>query len=345
MSQKIQKIGIARLIISAFLVVLLIGAYYLDLPMGLLGGSVLARFGMNALLVLALIPTIQSGTGPNFGLPIGILCGLVAMTLAIELELAGFSALFFSAAIAILLGVVVGYLYGLLLNRVIGQEMTVGTFISWAVVSLMSIFWLMAPYRSPEMVWPVGGEGLRVTIVLTGRMDQLLDRLWAFRIGPMTVPTGLLLATALFCVLLWYFMRSRTGLAMTICGANPRFAQASGLDVNRYRLVGAVLSTAMAAVGIIIYSQSFGFIQLYQAPFFMAFAAVSAILIGGASLSRATISQALIGAFLFNSLLVVAPPVANRIIASEIAEIMRMIISNGIILYALTRKSSGGELG
>jgi simple sugar transport system permease protein len=99
----------------------------------------------------------------------------------------------------------------------------------------------------------------------------------------------------------------------------------------------------MGAVGIIIYSQSYGFIQLYNAPLYMALVSVSAILIGGASLSRATIPQAVVGTFLFNSLLVVAPAVANRIIESEIAEIMRAIISNGIILYALTRRAPGGD--
>ena len=341
----LQKIGIPRLIISAFLAALLAGAYYLDLPMGFIGGSMLTRFGMNALLVLAMIPTIQSGSGPNFGLPFGIICGLIAMTLAVELEFAGFPAFFFSVAVAIPLGAAAGYLYGQLLNRVKGQEMTVGTYVGFSIVSLMCIFWLMAPYKSPEMIWPYGGDGLRVTIVLDGRMDQLLDRLWAFQIGLLRIPTGLLIATVLFCAALWCFMRSRTGLAMTICGANPRFAEASGLNVNRFRLIGAVVSTAMGAVGIIIYSQSYGFIQLYQAPLMMALVSVSAILIGGASLSRATITQALIGAFLFNSLLVVAPAVANRIIESEIAEIMRAIISNGIILYALTRRAPGGELG
>lgn len=341
----LQKIGIPRLIIAVFLAGLLLGAWHLDLPMGQLGGSMLTRFGMNVLLVLAMIPTIQSGSGPNFGLPFGIICGLVAMTLAVEFQFAGFPALFFSVLVAVPLGIVAGYLYGQLLNRVKGQEMTVGTYVGFSIVSLMCIFWLMAPYKSPEMIWPYGGDGLRVTIVLDGRLEQLLDRLWAFNLGTLRIPTGLLIAAVLFCVALWYFMRSRTGLAMTICGANPRFAEASGLNVNRNRLIGAVVSSAMGAVGIIVYSQSYGFIQLYQAPLYMALYSVSAILIGGASLSRATIAQALIGTFLFNSLLVVAPAVANRVVESEIAEIMRVIISNGIILYALTRRAPGGELG
>ncbi|MCL2767552.1 MAG: ABC transporter permease, partial [Synergistaceae bacterium] len=277
----LQRIGIARLIISIFLAGLLLGAYYLGLPMGQLGGSMLTRFGMNLLLVLAMIPTTQSGSGPNFGLPFGIICGLIAMTLAIEFEFAGFSALFFSIAVAIPLGLMTGYLYGQLLNRVKGQEMTVGTYIGFSIVSLMCIFWLISPYKSPEMVWPYAAEGLRVTIVLDGRMDQLLDKLWAFQIGTLKVPTGLLLASALFCIMLWYFMRSRTGLGMMICGANPRFALSSGLNVNRYRLIGAIISSIMGAVGIIIYSQSYGFVQLYQAPLYMGLISVSAILIGG----------------------------------------------------------------
>jgi len=347
----LQKIGIPRLIISVFLAGLLTGAYYLGLPMGLLCGSMLTRFGMNLLLVLAMIPTTQSGSGPNFGLPFGIICGLVAITLVVELQFAGFPALFLAVAIAIPLGLAAGYLYGQLLNRVKGQEMTVGTYIGFSIVSLMCIFWLVAPYKNPAMVWPIAAEGLRVTIVLDEpvHIAQLLDKLWAYEFVcgsfKMAIPTGLLLTSAIFCVLLWFFMRSRTGVAMTICGANPRFAEASGLNINRCRLIGATVSSAMGAVGIIIYSQSYGFIQLYNAVLYMGLISVSAILIGGASLSRATISQAVIGTFLFNSLMVVTPAVANRIVESEIAEIMRMIISNGIILYALTRKAPGGELG
>ncbi len=339
----LNRIGVPRLIISLFLAFLVAAAFSYGLPMGQIFSAMLTRFGMNALLVLAMIPTIQAGAGPNFGLPFGIICGLVGTTLAIELDFRGFPALFFAIAVSIPLGAAAGWLYGLLLNRVKGQEMTVGTYMGFSIVSLMCIFWLMAPYKSPEMIWPYGGEGLRVTVVLDGRMEQLLDRFLSFSIGSVVVPTGLLLVTALCCVLLWVFLRTRTGLAMSIVGANPRFAEASGLNVNKYRMLSSILSCAMGAAGIVIYSQSYGFIQLYQAPLYMALYSVSAILIGGASLQRATISQALIGTFLFNALLVIALPVANVAMSSDISEIMRVIISNGIILYALTRKEVGGD--
>lgn len=344
----IQKIGVPRLIIGGFLLFLTVVAFSNGLPMGQIFSSMLTRFGMNALLVLALIPTIVSGTGPNFGLPLGVICGLIGTTLAIELDIRGFPALFFSIGVSIPMGALVGWLYGLLLNRVKGQEMTVGTYMGFSIVSVMCIFWLMAPYSSPEMVWPYGGDGLRNTIVLDGRMAQLLDNFLALRIPfgngqVLNIPTGLLLMAALCCLLLRLFLKTKTGVAMQIVGANARFAESSGLTVNKYRIIGSVISCAMAAAGIVIYSQSYGFIQLYQAPLYMAMYSVSAILIGGASLQRATITHALIGTFLFNALLVIALPVANEVMTSDISEIMRVIISNGIILYALSRKEVGAD--
>jgi simple sugar transport system permease protein len=94
----------------------------------------------------------------------------------------------------------------------------------------------------------------------------------------------------------------------------------------------------------VIYAQSFGFIQLYMAPLFMAFFAVASILIGGASLKRATVTHSIIGTFLFQSILVVSMPVANVVVADNIADVIRIIISNGIILYALTRREIGGDV-
>jgi len=336
--------GLARSIILIFLVFLVVLALFLKLPMDQILSSVLARFGMNGILVLAMIPTIQSGTGPNFGLPLGISCGLIAAVLSIELDMRGFEAFLFAVGLGAVLGGVSGYLYGLLLNKVKGQEMTVGTYFGFSIVSLMCIFWFLAPFKSPEMIWPYGGNGLRVTIALQDRFDKVLDNFLSFSVLGVKVPTGLLLFFGLFCLLVWLFMRSKTGVALSTVGANPRFAESCGLSVDRYRIIGSVVSQALAAIGIVVYAQTFGFIQLYMAPLFMAFFAVASILIGGATLNRATIWNAIIGCFLFQSILVVSMPVANVIVADNLAEVVRIIISNGIILYALTRREIGGDV-
>jgi len=91
-----------------------------------------------------------------------------------------------------------------------------------------------------------------------------------------------------------------------------------------------------------VYAQSYGFIQLYTAPLLMAFPAVASVLIGGATPSEASVSNAMVGALLFQSLLATTVPVAQTVVGGDISEIVRLIVSNGMVLYALTR-GHGGE--
>lgn len=336
----VRNLGIARSIIGVFLVYLLIQAYFLELPMEQLFSSMLTRFAMNGILALAMIPTIKSGMGPNFALPIGIVCGLVGGTIAIEAGLKSWNALAAALAIGIVLGGVVGWFYAMLLNRIKGQEMTVGTYCGFSIVSLMCIFWTLAPYTNTEMIWPYGGTGLRNTISLNGWFNKILDECWRFEVWGVRVPTGTLICFLLACVLMKLFLQSKTGIAMTVVGSNPRFARSMGLKVDKYRMIASVLSNALAAAGMLVYAQSFGFLQLYQAPLFMAFFAVASVLIGGASMKQITVANVLIGNFLFQSVLVVSMPVANVIFTDNMSEILRIVISNGIILYALTRKEA-----
>lgn len=335
---RVKEFGMARSIIVVFLIYLLVQAFFLELPMDQLFSSMLTRFGMNGILALAMIPTIKAGMGPNFALPIGIICGLVGGTVAIELKLTEWSGFICSIVVALVLGGLTGWLYALLLNRIKGQEMTVGTYCGFSIVSLMCIFWTLAPYTNTEMIWAYGGTGLRNTISLQGWFDKILDNLWSFQIYGVNVPTGTLLFFALFCVLMALFMRSKSGVGMTAVGSNPKFARSMGLKVDRYRTMASVMSNALAAAGMLVYAQSFGFLQLYQAPLFMAFFAVASVLIGGATMKNITMFHVIIGNFLFQSILVISMPVANVVFTDNMSEILRIIISNGIILYALTRR-------
>ena len=303
---------------------------------------------MNGILVLALVPGVRGGVGLNFGIPLGIVCGLLAAVALMNAGVRGVPGLFGSMGLALLLGAIAGYAYALLLERVRGQEMMVGIYVGFGSVAGASILWLLYPVTNPELVWPLGGVGFRNTLVLEGYFKQILDRWGALPIGSGFLPTGLLLFWFALCALLAVFLRTRVGLALTAAGTNPRFAEASGIDVSRMRKLGVVLSTALGALGIVVFSQSYGFIQLYKAPLLMAFPTVAALLIGGASVKVAKISHVIIGTFLFQSVLTTSLPLVNQLVASgsanaalgNLPEIARLIISNGIILYALTRKES-----
>ena len=337
----IKALGMPRLIIGMFFILLCIVALLCDLSLPGLMSSTLVRMGMNSILVLAMVPGIQSGIGLNLGLPIGIVGGLIGGLMAIEYQIGGWWGFLFASVVGMAIAAVCGWAYGWLLNRLKGSEMSVTTYVGFSIVSLMCIAWLVLPFDSLELRWPLG-TGLRNTIGMESSFGHILDNFLAFSIGKFTVPTGLLLFMALCCFLVWLFMRSKTGIAMRAVGTNQRFAEATGTNVDRMRTIGTMLSTMLGALGILVYSQSYGFMQLYTAPRQMGFVAASAILIGGASTSRCKISHVLIGTFLFQGVLTLGMPVANALVPqSTISETMRILISNGIILYALTK--SGGE--
>ncbi len=333
-----RKFGLPRIIITGFFIFLFILSFFINLPVAMLVSNIIRRFGMYGVLVLAMVPAIQSGIGPNFALPLGIVAGILGALISIELALNSF---WWAIIIALPIAIAVGYIYGKLLNRIKGSEMLVATYTGFSVVSFMSIMWILLPFKHKEMVWPIG-RGLRVTVSLDSTFGNVLNNFLGFNIGEVYIPTGLLLFFFGMCFLVWVFSKSKSGVAMKASGDNPKFAMASGINVDGYRILGTILSTVLGAIGILVYAQSYNFVQLYQAPLMMAFPAVAAILIGGASATKVKISHAIIGVFLFQGLLTIALPVANQVIEhGNLSEVLRMIIQNGIILYALTKV--GGE--
>jgi simple sugar transport system permease protein len=331
--------GWPRVIIGLFLLSLFAAAPFVGVSFYTSLSNTLERFGMNGVLVLAMVPMVQAGCGLNFGLPLGIISGLLGATLSIELGVRGIAGFAAAAGLSIPIAAVLGYCYGCLLNRVKGDEMMIATYVGFSSVAFMCIAWLLLPYKSPTMIWGYGGSGLRTTISVSGYWQRILSDFLSMKAGHFVFPTGMFLFLAAMCFLVWLFMKTQTGTAMTAVGSNPEFARASGVDADRMRVVSVVLSTVLGAVGILVYQQSFGFIQLYMGPFYMALPAVASILLGGASVNKASILNVLAGTFLFQGILTMTPSVINNILQTDMSEVIRIIVSNGMILYALTRKA------
>ncbi|MDD2494416.1 MAG: ABC transporter permease, partial [Tissierellia bacterium] len=146
----VTKIGLPTLIIAAFWILTLVTAAFLDMSISTLLSDTIKRAGMNGILVLAMVPSIQSGTGPNFALPVGIVCGLLALVISIELGFVGIAWLLVSIALAIPIAVLAGYFYGKLLNAVKGSEMTIATYTGFSIVAFMCLIWLMVPFKNPK---------------------------------------------------------------------------------------------------------------------------------------------------------------------------------------------------
>ena len=333
--------GLPRVIITVYLLGLFLTAPMVGVSLPGALSDTLTRIGMNGIMVLALVPMIQSGCGLNFGLSLGVIAGLLGATFSIEMGYVGAWGFIFAILVSQAVGAVFGLGYGALLNRVKGGEMMIATYVGFSSVMVMSIAWLCLPYKSPVMIWGYGGEGLRTTISVEGFWRHILDDFLALRIADFRFPTGTILFLVLVSLVVWFFFHLKTGTAMTAVGSNPNYARASGISVNRMRAVSVIMSTMLGAMGIIVYEQSFGFIQLSDGPLYMAFPAVAAILIGGAGVNRASLSNVFIGVALYQGILTMTPLIFNAVLKLDMSDVIRIIVSNGMILYALTRKIRG----
>ena len=336
----IADFGWPRLISFFFVVALFFMVPFVGGNVGSSIKDVLVRFGQNGVMVLAMVPMMQSGTGLNFGLPVGIVAGLLGSTLSMQFGFTGFAGFFAAIVISLPFALIFGYLYGLLLNKVKGEEMTIAMYVGFSIVTFMAIMWLILPYSNPTMVWGYTGTGLRTTITLDGYWSRILNDFLVIKIGRFfEFPTGAVLFFVIMAIFMWLFMRSRTGSALMAVGSNPGFARAGGVSIDRCRVIGVVISSVYGAIGILVYQQGFGFIQLYQAPLYMAFPAVAAILLGGASVNKASMLNVVVGTFLFQSILTLTPSVINNILQNDMSEVIRILVSNGMIIYALTRRT------
>ena len=338
--QFIHSFGWPRVIIGLFLLSLFIIAPFVGVKVSTSLSDTIVRFGMNGILVLAMVPMVHSGCGLNFGLPLGIIAGLLGGTLSIQFGFLGGLSFIMAVLLSTPFAVLFGFGYGKLLNKVKGGEMMIATYVGFSSVAFMCMMWLLLPYNSPTMVWGYTGSGLRTTISTEGFYLHVLNDFLKVQIGEnFSFPTGMILFFALIAFIVWAFLHTKTGTAMTAVGSNPVFARASGINIDRTRTLSVIMSTYLGAIGILVYQQSFGFIQLYMGPFYMALPAVSAILIGGASVNKATITNVVVGTFLFQGILTMTPSVMNSLIHTDMSEVIRIVVSNGMILYALTRKS------
>ncbi|NLO86768.1 MAG: ABC transporter permease [Clostridiales bacterium] len=151
-----------------------------------------------------------------------------------------------------------------------------------------------------------------------------------------SVPVVTFLIIGALCVFNIVIMRTRLGQKFRAVGQNRVVANASGINVDRVRITAIILSTVLAGWGQLIFLQNLGTLQTYAAHEMVGLYAGAAILVGGASIDRATNSQAFIGCLLFHTLFVVAQDFGSNIFGDpNIGEFFRVFLCYGVIALAL----------
>lgn len=131
-------------------------------------------------------------------------------------------------------------------------------------------------------------------------------------------------------------LRTKLGQEMRAVGQNRAVANAAGINVDKVRIIAMILSTVLASLGQLVNLQNVGTFSTYGAHTNTATFSIAALLVGGASVQKATNKQAILGIILFHTMFIVAPLAGNQLFGNAaIGEYFRVFVSYGVIALAL----------
>ena len=329
--------------------------------------ELITRIGRNSFLILSLLIPIMAGMGLNFGMVLGAMAGQIGLVIICDWGIVGIPGMVLACLIGTPIAIVLGIFCGAVLNRAKGREMVtsyiLGFFINgvYQLVVLYLMGWVI-PIKSPTLLLS-RGYGIRNAVSLLGIrgvLDNLLPSVIAgtdgakqflslqgtsqafivihlpFLEGAIRIPLGTLIVIALFCVFIVWFRKTKLGQDMRAIGQNQAVADSAGIAVNRTRIIAIVISTVLACYGQIIYLQNMGTLNTYNSHDQAGMFSIAALLIGGASVSRASIANVFVGVILFHLMFIVAPIAGKNLIGdAQIGEYFRVFVSYGIIAIAL----------
>jgi simple sugar transport system permease protein len=326
-------------VVLIFLLITLGAVPVSGLPLVSIIQEILTRLGRNCFLVFSLLLPIMAGMGINFGMVLGAMAGQIGLIFTVDWNILGVPGLLFAALIAVPIAALLGWFAGEILNRAKGREMVTGYVLGFFMngfYQLVVLYMMGAiiPIHSPTILLS-RGYGIRNTLNLDC-VRQTLDRWIPLRIGGIQIPLANYLIIALLCLFIVWFRKTKLGQDMRAVGQSQSVSHAAGIPVDRTRIMAIVISTILASLGQIIFLQNMGNVATYNAHEQTGFFAAAAILVGGASVSRAGIPNVFIGTILLHLMYIVVPRAGTNLFGdAQIGEYFRDAFSYAIIALAL----------
>ncbi|MBV1757451.1 MAG: ABC transporter permease [Dethiosulfatibacter sp.] len=152
----------------------------------------------------------------------------------------------------------------------------------------------------------------------------------------LTFPAVSGLFIALLCGFNMIIIKTKLGQDFRAVGQNQHIAAVSGINVNRVRIIAITISTILAAWGQIIFLQEIGVMNTFGSHVQIAQFSVAALLVGGATVSKATNNNAIVGVILFHTLFIVSPFAGKELFGDpQIGEFFRTFVAYGVIGLSL----------
>ena len=301
--------------------------------------EIVTRMGRNVFLILSLLIPIMAGMGLNFGMTLGAMAGEIALIFVTDWQIWGIPGVVLAMIISIPFSIGLGLLCGKILNMAKGREMVTSYIISYFINGLyqLVVLYMMGsiiPIKHSSIRLP-RGYGIRNTVSLLS-MRQCLDNALAIRVGGVRIPVLTFIIIGVMCLVIVWFRRTKLGQDMRAVGQDMEVARDAGINVERTRIISIVISTVLAGFGMVIYLQNMGNMPTYSAHSQIGMFCIAALLVGGASVDRASIGNVFLGVVLFHLMFILAPSAGAKITGDTmIGEYFRVFVSYGVITVAL----------
>nr|HPG86804.1 ABC transporter permease [Spirochaetales bacterium] len=250
-----------NVVVVIFLVLTAIATPISGLSANYIIQDIITRIGRNSFLVFSLLLPVMAGMGLNFGMVLGAMAGEIGLIFAVDWGISGVWGLGFASLVGLPIAVALGWLCGSILNRAKGREMATGYIIGFFMdgVYQFAVLYLMGsliPMRSLAITLS-RGYGIRNTLNLDS-VRQSLDNLAMVKVFGFNVPVATYLVVAALCVFIVWFRKTKLGQDMRAIGQDQGVSNASGIPVEKTRIIAIVVSTVLAMVGQIIFLQNMG---------------------------------------------------------------------------------------
>ena len=301
--------------------------------------EIMNRLSRNTFLILSLLIPIMAGMGLNFGMTLGAMAAEIALIFISDWQIWGIPGIVLAMIMSIPISAVLGYVCGRILNAAKGREMITSYIIAFfmnGVYQLVTLYMMgsLIPIKHNNIKLP-RGYGVRASVDLT-RIRKALDNVLSVNIAGVKVPLLTLFIIALMCLIIVWFRRTKLGQDMRAVGQDMDVARAAGIDVEGTRIISIVISTVLAGIGMVIYLQNMGDMATYSSHSQIGMFCIAALLVGGASVDKASIGNVFLGVILFHTMFILAPKAGAVITGNEvIGEYFRVFVSYGVITIAL----------
>ncbi len=322
-----------------FILIVVVATPVSGFSLGFLANEIMTRLCRNSFLILSLLIPVMAGMGMNFGMVLGAMAGEIALIFITDWNIVGISGILLAMLIATPIAIVFGYFAGVVLNKATGREMVTGLMLGFfmnGVYQLLVLYGMgkLIPITNKDILL-TRGYGIRNAINLDG-IRQCLDNIIKLDLFGVQIPVVTLLVIAALCLFIVWFRKTKLGQDMRTVGQDMEVARTAGIDVNKTRIVSIVISTVLASYGMIIFLQNMGTLNTYNSHEQIGFFCIAALLVGGASVTKASIPNVFVGVILFHTVFVVSPRAGKELIGeAQLGEYFRVFITYGVIAFSL----------